>query len=102
MQFDWWTESLSAGKSTPVDIYEVIDAETPARRAAKLATRELLQSAMERYFDADFNAALRLFEQACIADPDDAVPSLFAERCSRYARDLPPDDWQGFEKLVHK
>ncbi len=91
-----------AGKSTPVDIYEVIDAETPARRAAKFATRKLLQAGIESYFGADFNKALRLFEQVCTVDPHDAVPSLFAERCSRYVRDLPPHDWQGFEKLVHK
>ena len=91
-----------AGRSTPVDIYEVIDAEMPARRAAKLATRQLLQSGMERYFGADFNAALPLFKRACAADPDDAVPSLFADRCSRYVGDLPTHDWQGFEKLVHK
>jgi predicted ATPase/class 3 adenylate cyclase len=91
-----------SGRSTPVDIYEVVDAETPTRRAAKLATRELLQAGMESYFGSNFNVALRLFEQVCTADPHDAVSSLFVERCSRYLRDLPSHDWQGFEKLVHK
>jgi hypothetical protein len=91
-----------SGRSTPVDIYEVVDAETPTRRAAKRATHALLQLGMERYFGADFNAALQLFEKVCTLDPHDSVPSLFAERCSRYVRKLPPHDWQGFEKLVDK
>ena len=90
------------GKSTVVSLYEVIDAETPARRAAKLETSELLRSAMERYLHGEFNAAQPLFEQACIADPDDAVPFLFAERCARYLRELPPHDWQGLENLIHE
>jgi predicted ATPase/class 3 adenylate cyclase len=90
------------GKNAAVDLYEVIDAEAPERHAAKLATRALLRSAMERYFGREFSAALALFEQACAADPDDAVPLLFTQRCSRYLKEPPPRDWQGFETLTQK
>jgi predicted ATPase/class 3 adenylate cyclase len=90
------------GKNVAVDLYEVIDAEAPERRAAKLATRALLQSALEKYFGRDFDAALALFEQVSAADPGDVVPLLFAERCSRHLREPSPNDWQGFERLVHK
>ncbi len=82
-----------SGKSAAVDLYEVLDAEAPARREAKLATRNLLRSAMGRYFDGKFETALPLFERACAEDPDDAVLEiLFAERCSRHLHELPPDD----------
>jgi class 3 adenylate cyclase len=91
-----------AGRSAPIDIYEVIDAERPTRRAAKLATRELLQAATENYFDSNFSVALRYFEKVCATDPHDPVPALFVERCSRHLQDLPSHDWQGFEKLVNK
>jgi len=90
------------GKDAVVDIHEVIDAEAPERRAAKLATRALLGSAMERYYAREFGAALAGFERACAEDPDDAVPALFAERCTRYLQSPPPADWQGFEKLTRK
>jgi hypothetical protein len=80
----------------------VIDAERPTRRAAKLATRKLLQAATENYFGSNFNVALRLFEQVCEADPHDPVPPLFVERCSRHLQNLPAHDWQGFEKLIQK
>ena len=90
------------GKNTAVELYEVIDAEAPERRAAKLKTRARLDSAMESYFGREFEAALASFERVCAEDPDDAVPALFAERCSRYLKAPPPADWQGFEKLTQK
>jgi hypothetical protein len=90
------------GKNTAVDIYEVLDAEAPERRAAKLATRQLLESAMERYFFREFEVALALFKQVSAEDAEDAVPVLLAERCSRYLLIPPPEDWQGFEQLASK
>jgi len=43
-----------------------------------------------------------LFEQAAAADPEDVVPTFFAERSARYLKAPPPADWQGFEKLTSK
>jgi predicted ATPase/class 3 adenylate cyclase len=90
------------GKNAAVDIYEVIDAEAPERRAAKLSTRQILGSAMQRYFGRQFEEARVLFGQASAEDPKDAVPMLLAERCLRYLQTPPPEDWQGFEKLTSK
>lgn len=80
----------------------MIDAETPERAAAKLATRPLLDSAMKHYFGREFKAALAFFERTSKADPEDVVPILFTERCARYLETPPPADWQGFEKLTNK
>ena len=90
------------GKDVAIALYEVLDAEAPARREAKLATRERLQQAMAAYVGREFGAAQALFEQLCRDDPDDAVPPLFVERCLRYARQAPPADWSGVEKLTQK
>ena len=90
------------GKNTVIDVYEVLDAETPERRAAKLATCALLQAAMQQYCGGDFDGALASFEQVSTQDPDDAVPRLFAERCTRFLRAPPQSDWQGFETLTQK
>ncbi|MBO9649384.1 MAG: AAA family ATPase [Variovorax sp.] len=89
------------GKNIAVDVYEVIDAESPERREAKLATRKRLESAMTLYFEGEFEAALGLFEEAGAADPHDAVPQIFIERCTRYMRE-PVKEWEGFERLLHK
>src|SRR5262245_44572235 len=90
------------GKETGVQLYEVIDAEEPRRRTVKLATRALLHSAMEKYFDRDFKAAQAAFKETCSEAPDDPVPVLFVERCARYLRDPPPDNWNGVEQLTQK
>ncbi|MGJ7509666.1 AAA family ATPase [Variovorax sp. GT1P44] len=90
------------GKNVAVDLYEVIDAEPADRRAAKLATRAQLDSAMALYFQREFDAAMALFEAMSEADPDDAVPRLFAERCARFLNEPVAVDWQGFERLMHK
>jgi hypothetical protein len=47
-------------------------------------------------------AALALFKQVSREDPEDAVPVLFVERCSRFLQAPPPEDWQGFEKMTSK
>jgi hypothetical protein len=61
---------------------------------------ERLQTAMNRYFCGDFVSAVEQFEQVRAHDPIDHVPALFIERCTRYLRELPPSDWQGFERLA--
>jgi len=90
------------GKNDAIEVYEVIDAEPPERRAAKLATYPLLGSAMRMYADREFPAARAMFEDVLRQDPDDAVPLLFAGRCAHYLQEPPAGDWQGFEKLDHK
>jgi class 3 adenylate cyclase len=90
------------GKNERVEIYEILDAETPERRAIKLATVGLLHSGMERYFCRDFNAARMAFERACSESPGDVLPALFLERCGRYLQQPPPDDWDGIERLDQK
>lgn len=67
-----------------------------------MATRERLETAMGLYFEREFDAALALFEAVSQADPHDTVPQLFIERCARYLSEPLGEDWQGFERLLHK
>jgi predicted ATPase/class 3 adenylate cyclase len=91
-----------SGKTTGIGIYEVLDAETPERRAEKLATAEQLRAGMDKYFRRDFRAARREFEQIYSKSPDDVLSAIFLERCARYLRQPPPDSWDGFERLEQK
>lgn len=90
------------GRDTALDLYELLDAETPERRAAKLATRDILAAAMDGYQRRDFASALALFGQAAALDPLDAVPPLFIERARRRLTDPPPADWPGWDRLTEK
>jgi predicted ATPase/class 3 adenylate cyclase len=90
------------GKKGAIELYEVLDAETPERRAAKEATRAGLARAMECYFARGFEEAHALFRALRSLDPEDAVLSLFSERAARYAEEPPPPTWQGVERLMFK
>jgi class 3 adenylate cyclase len=89
------------GRSDPVSLYEVLDAEAPESRDAKLATRPLLDAAMEKYFDRQFAAAREDFECIARENAGDIVPRIFVERCTRYVKEPPGDDWS-FERLAEK
>ena len=90
---------LISTEPKPFDVYEVIDAETPERAAAKLATRPLLDSAMNRYFAREFEAALALFGQPMILRTSSL---LFSPSVVSVPRGSAPADWQDFEKLTSK
>ncbi|WP_374404583.1 AAA family ATPase [Niveibacterium sp.] len=90
------------GKSLPVALYQVIDAEAAARRDALLASRDMLQSATSLYYARQFDAALGAFQTIAAHDPNDAVPPIFIARCERYLQEAPAPEWQGVEKLLTK
>jgi predicted ATPase/class 3 adenylate cyclase len=90
------------GKNLAVEIYEVLDAEPPIRRAEKCAVREHLQAAIEVFYNRDFETARVAFDAILHRYPNDPVPRLFAERCERYLQSPPPQDWRGFERLHQK
>lgn len=90
------------GKTTGVRLYEVLDAESDLRRAAKEATRELLASSFHLSHDRRFADALAMVDKAIAIDPIDRVLRIHQERCARYAATPPPSSWTGVETLSHK
>jgi predicted ATPase/class 3 adenylate cyclase len=90
------------GKELAVMLYEVLDGETGERRAAKEATRPLLDEGMRLYFARDFHAAQAAFTEAGELDREDAVLRILSERARRYADSPPPPQWHGVETLTHK
>jgi len=90
------------GKAQAMTLYEVLDAEDPARRAAKEATRSMLDEARSLYAERKFSESRRLLAEARVRDPHDAVLTVLADRCRRYENDPPPADWQGVEALASK
>jgi hypothetical protein len=90
------------GKEQPIQLYEVLDVETPERRKAKESTRDRLDHGMGLYYAREFARAHEVFTEAVALDPDDAVLSIFARRSDRFTREAPPPDWQGFETLTQQ
>jgi class 3 adenylate cyclase/tetratricopeptide (TPR) repeat protein len=90
------------GKQKAVDLYELLDAEPPQRKACKLHTRQHLDHGLQLYLERDFEAALDVFAEMGKIDHADRVPQLHMERCRRYQLKPPPADWSGCEQLFQK
>ena len=78
---------LVQGKSQPVVLYEVLDAEAPERRAAKRRSQADFEAGLSRYEALDFAAAIDCFERTLVAAPFDSVARLMLERARRFAGD---------------
>ncbi|HEY9620231.1 MAG TPA: adenylate/guanylate cyclase domain-containing protein [Crinalium sp.] len=71
------------GKSEPVTVYEVFDADPPDLKDGKLKTAELFAAALSAYSTRHFKDATQLFSKCLTQNPDDSVAKIYLERCYR-------------------
>ncbi len=90
------------GKVNAMVLYEVLDAEDPVRREAKESTREMLDEARALYAGRRFAESGAMLGAAREIDRHDKTLHLLADRCARYERHAPPDDWAAVEALDSK
>jgi len=76
---------LVQGKSQPVVLFEVLDADTPAGREAKLRSLLAFERGLQAYEALDLDSATHWFEAARAVAPDDPVAGLLLERIRRLA-----------------
>ncbi len=76
---------LVQGKTQPVVLYEVLDADTSAGRDAKLRSLPEFERGLQAYEALDLAAAATWFEAALALAPDDPVAKLLLERVRRLA-----------------
>ncbi|TGK33808.1 adenylate/guanylate cyclase domain-containing protein [Leptospira gomenensis] len=90
------------GKTDPIIIYEVYEADAPHVRKLKDATLSLLTRGIILYKVADFQEALINFEQALKVYPEDIVSILYRKRCKEYITSPPTGNWIGVQHLLEK
>ena len=61
---------------------------------------EAWAAAYDAYENRDWKHACELFR--ALQAPDDTVARLLLERCNRYRRKPPSDDWDGIERFLSK
>lgn len=71
------------GKSHKVSVFEVFDADSPALRDAKLATKTQFEQALVLYYQNDFTDAKKLLAECLQANPEDKVAQIYWQRCRR-------------------
>jgi class 3 adenylate cyclase len=81
---------LGQGKSQPVVLYEVMEADAPERRAAKLRALPAFEAGRASYEAGDLAAAAGHFERALEIAPADSVAQVLLERARRLGSDASP------------
>lgn len=69
------------GKSDKVSVFEVFDADPPALRDAKLATKTQFEQGLVLYYQQEFSDAEKLLRECCQANPEDNVAQIYWQRC---------------------
>jgi two-component system sensor histidine kinase ChiS len=71
------------GKSQPVGIFEICDADSPESIALKMETRAEFEQAVALYIQKQFAEAQQLFERVLQRHDRDRVTQRYIERCKR-------------------
>jgi class 3 adenylate cyclase/HAMP domain-containing protein len=93
---------LVKGKTEPVAIHEVFDADHEPVRAFKQAILADWDRALDLYFATRFAEAIPLFEQFIARGGDDRPARLYLERARRLAVSGVPQGWTGVETMDAK
>lgn len=89
------------GKTEPIRIYEVVDAEPVEARERKHKGAVAFADALAAYRRGEFSAAKEAFAACAARDPTDACARLYVERCEVLVA-APPAGWQGVTRLEGK
>lgn len=89
------------GKTTPVTLYEVLDAEPPRRREAKRRSLPRFHEAMAAYEAGRFHEAEQLLSECLASCSDDGAAASLLARARRHRIEAPPS-WDGIDTLDEK
>ncbi|KAF0093105.1 MAG: chemotaxis protein CheY [Puniceicoccaceae bacterium 5H] len=89
------------GRTQPVGVYEILDADPPEVRDGKLATLAEYQSALRAFRHGHWDAAIRQFEAIQDINPEDATIQRHLEQIWEL-RERADEDWAGVIKLQTK
>jgi adenylate cyclase len=63
---------------------------------------ELHEHAVQLYYKRNFKESLAVFEEVRASLPNDLASDRYIDRCKRYIKEPPPNDWDGVEIMHEK
>ncbi|MBD2259733.1 adenylate/guanylate cyclase domain-containing protein [Pseudanabaena sp. FACHB-2040] len=101
-QVRFLARTIVKGRTEPIAIYEVLDAEPETVRHRKLQTLNEFELGLKEYSSHNLSAAQACFQQVLTANPADAPAKLYLERINQtIAQDI-PDHWDGVWSFSQK
>ncbi|MBD0336640.1 MAG: HAMP domain-containing protein [Cyanobacteria bacterium Co-bin13] len=101
-QVRFLARTIVKGRTEPIAIYEVLDAEPEAARYRKLQTLSEFELGLKEYFSHNLSAAQTCFQNVLAADPSDATAKLYLERINQTITQEIPDPWDGVWSFSQK
>jgi adenylate cyclase len=89
------------GKEVPVRIYELL-AGTGELDGKMGEARDRFTEGLGHYRRQEWTEAMRCFQQALEAVPEDVPSKVFVERCREFMQTPPPAPWDGVYRLTSK
>ncbi len=89
------------GKSEPVGVYEVLDYHTDESFPNLMDVVNHFREGRKHYRAADWDKAVRSFEECLKANDKDKLSKVYIERCAMLKAE-PPGDWDGVWRMTKK
>ncbi len=83
------------GRSTPVTIYEVINAHPVEEQSGRISSLELSLNGFECYRRGEFTEAIKIFSTMKKQNAYDPLPNIFLKRCKELAQSRLDPEWSG-------
>ncbi|WP_088888745.1 response regulator [Leptolyngbya ohadii] len=93
-QVRFLANTLVKGRTEPIAVYEVLDAEIPEIRDFKLQTLHQFEQGIYAYRDRAFTEAKACFEQVLAVHSGDRTAQLYCDRIELLLSQGIPKDWQ--------
>ena len=90
------------GKKNAVKVYECIDGDSPEQCDLKLATLDVYDDAVTKFFNRSFAESKSAFEYILKENPDDAPAKRMLNQVEELLKSGVPDDWTGVEEMFKK
>lgn len=90
------------GKTTPLTIYEIFDADPPQKQELKSKSGEHIVRGLVCRHAHEWDEAINAFIKAIEINPDDLVARLHLKSCHQLKRNPPPKDWDGAVDITQK
>ncbi len=90
------------GRTAPVAVMEILEAEAEPWRGVRLATLADYQAGCEAFYARRLDEAAGLFRKVLDQDPQDSHAARFLSRCEELDHTALPPDWTGATVLAHK
>jgi tetratricopeptide (TPR) repeat protein len=94
--------AIVKGRTEPIAVYEVLDAETEAIRELKLDTLQPFEQGLQHYCQGNFADAKACFEQVLAVNPLDKTAKLYLERVQELLLEGTPANWNGVWAFTQK